>query len=67
MASTDQAALELVKTNFLIRKLGLADGPHLMEAIDTAFEIHGGPEPKVYRAVLYYMLVKQLGRESVYG
>ena len=32
VAGTDAAELETIKTNFLIKKLGLTDGPALMEA-----------------------------------
>lgn len=67
VAASDPAELETVKTNFLIRKLGLADGPQLMDAINAAVETYGRSERNKYRAVVYYMLVKHFGKESVYG
>ena len=36
VAGGQASELETVKNNFLIKKLGLADGPELMEAIDNA-------------------------------
>ncbi|MEM6578014.1 MAG: DUF2853 family protein [Pseudomonadota bacterium] len=59
--------LETVKTNFLIKKLGLEDGPQLMEAIQQVIETYGQSERNKYRAVVYYMLTKHFGKESVYG
>jgi len=67
VAGTQKSELELVKTNFLVKKLGLADGPKLMEAIDTVIETYGKSERNKYRAVVYYMLTKHFGKETVYG
>ena len=59
--------LETVKRNFLIRKLGLKDGPELDEAVASVIETYGRSERNKYRAVVYYMLVKKLGREAAYA
>lgn len=67
VASSQESELETVKQNFLIKKLGLADGPELMEAINKVVEIYGKSERNKYRAVFYYMLTKHFGKESVYG
>ncbi len=67
VAATQESELETVKNNFLIKKLGLADGPQLMEAIKSVLETYGQSERNKYRAVVYYMLVKHFGKESVYG
>lgn len=67
VAGSDPAELETVKTNFLIKKLGLADGPELMDAIDAVIETYGRSERNKYRAVVYYMLVKQFRKEAVYA
>ncbi|PQO24375.1 DUF2853 domain-containing protein [Rhodobacteraceae bacterium WD3A24] len=66
VAATQPGELETVKTNFLMKKLGLEDGPHLMEAIEAALESYGRGERNKYRAVVYYLLVKHFRRESVY-
>ena len=67
VAGSQPAELETVKKNFLMKKLGLAEGPQLMEAIDAAIETYGKSERTKYRAVIYYMLTKKFGKESVYG
>ncbi|WP_368185622.1 DUF2853 family protein [Aestuariibius sp. HNIBRBA575] len=67
VAGSQQSELETVKENFLIKKLGLKDGPELMEAINDAIEVYGKSERNKYRAVFYYMLTKKFGKESVYG
>ncbi len=67
VAAGQEHELETVKNNFLIKKLGLADGPELMQAINKAIETYGKSERNKYRAVVYYMLAKHFGKESVYG
>ncbi len=67
VAATQPSELETVKNNFLIKKLGLADGPQLMEAIKSVLDTYGQSERNKYRAVVYYMLTKHFGKESVYG
>ena len=66
VAATQPGELETVKRNFLVRKLGLSDGPELDEAIDAVIEAYGRSERDKHRPVVYYMLVKHFGRESVY-
>jgi len=67
VAATQQGELETVKNNFLVKKLGLSDGPQLMDAINAVLDTYGQSERNKYRAVVYYMLVKHFGRESVYA
>ena len=67
VAASQPSELELVKNNFLMKKLGLADGPNLMEAIDSVMETYGRSERNKYRPVVYYLLTKHFGKESVYG
>jgi len=67
VAASDKTELERVKTSFLIRKLGLPDGPQLMDAINAVIDTYGRSERSKYRAVIYYMLVRHFGKESVYG
>lgn len=66
VAATQPHEIETVKRSFLIGKLGLEDGPALQEAIDTVIETYGRSERNKYRAVVYYMLTRHFGRESVY-
>ncbi|WP_135502818.1 DUF2853 family protein [Roseovarius aestuariivivens] len=67
VAAGQEHELETVKDNFLVKKLGLADGPQLMDAINQVIETYGRSERNKYRAVIYYMLVKHFGKESVYS
>lgn len=67
VAASQEAELETVKKNFLIKKLGLSDGPELMDAIQSAVETYGRSERNKYRAVMYYLLVKHFGKEAIYG
>ncbi len=67
VAATDPSELETVKRNFLMKKLGLADGPKLMEAINAVIDIYGRSERNKYRAVVYYLLTKHFGKEKIYG
>jgi len=50
-----------------MKKLGLSDSPDLMDAIHKAVETYGKSERNKYRAVVYYMLTKHFGKDSVYG
>ncbi|WBU63864.1 DUF2853 family protein [Paracoccus aerodenitrificans] len=67
VAGTDAEELERVKNNFLIRKLGCADGPELMDAIKKVLNDYGSANRNKYRAVVYYQLTKHFGKESVYS
>lgn len=67
VASSQDHELDTVKNNFLIKKLGLPDGPALMEAINSVVETYGKSERNKYRAVVYYMLTKHFGKEAVYS
>ena len=66
VAASQSSELETVKKNFLMKKLGLPDGDNLMEAIQGAINTYGRSERNKYRAVVYYMLVKNFSKESVY-
>lgn len=67
VSGSDDKELETVKNNFLIKKLGLADSPALMDAINTVIQKYGQSEKNKYRAVIYYMLTKHFGKQSVYN
>ncbi len=62
----DEKELETVKKNYLIKKLGLKDGPQLMDAIKSVLDTYGTSNKNKHRAVVYYMLCKHFNRESVY-
>lgn len=67
VATSQPAELETVKNSFLIKKLGLADGPELDAALEKVTEQYGKSERNKYRPVFYYLLVKHFGKEAVYG
>ncbi len=67
VAASQDGELETVKRNFLMKKLGLADGPELMAAINSVIETYGRSERNKYRAVVYYMLTKHFGKEKVFA
>ena len=66
VSGSDESELETVKNNFLIKKLGLADGPQLGSAISSVMDTYGRSNRNKYRAVVYYMLTKHFGKEAVY-
>ena len=67
VAAGQEHELETVRNNFLIKKLGLSDGPELNDAINQVIETYGRSERNKYRAVVYYMLTKHFGKESAYS
>ena len=67
VAASQPSELETVRLNFLVKKLGLADGPELVKAIDAVMEQYGRSERNKYRPVVYYLLTKHFGKEAVYG
>ncbi len=66
VSGTDEKELNTVKDNFLVKKLGLTDSPELMEAIGSVLEKYGRSEKNKHRAVIYYMLARHFGKESIY-
>ena len=67
VAGTDADELERIRANFLVKKLGLGDGPELLAGLDKAIETYGRSNRNKYRAVVYYLLVVHFGREGVYA
>ncbi|ATA88655.1 DUF2853 family protein [Capnocytophaga stomatis] len=66
VAGSDKTELDRVKQNFLIKKLGLKDGPELDSAIESVIETYGKSNKSKYRAVIYYLLAKHFKKEGVY-
>ena len=67
VSAGDPKELDRVKKNFLVKKLGLADSPKLDEGIQAVVEQYGRSNRKKYRAVFYYLLVKQFRKSKVYA
>ena len=67
VSGSDAKELATVKNNFLIKKLGLEDSSKLDEAINKVVEAIGKSERNKYRAVVYYMLAVEFGKEAIYS
>lgn len=66
VSGTDPSEIETVRNNFLINKLGLSDSPKLDEGINKVLDVYGKSNRNKYRAVVYYLLTKHFGKESMY-
>ena len=67
VAAGDPEEMDRIKKNFLMKKLGLPEGPELDAGMDAMVEKYGRSNRNKQRAVFYYLLVKHFGKESVYG
>jgi hypothetical protein len=67
VSSSDPEELARVKTNYLIGKLGLPDGPELDMAIAEVMEKMGSSNRNKYRANVYALLCKKFGKEDIYA
>jgi hypothetical protein len=67
VSSSDQSELDRVKSNFLIKKLGLPDTPDLDKAIGEVVEQLGKSNTNKYRVLFYYLLVTRFKKESAYS
>ncbi len=66
VSCSQESELDTVKKNFLMKKLGCKDSPKLDEAIQAVCEKLGKSNRNKFRAQFYYLLVKEMGKESVY-
>ncbi|PZQ52108.1 MAG: DUF2853 domain-containing protein [Rhodovulum sulfidophilum] len=67
VAASDPEELARIKENYLMKKLGLADGPELDKGLDAVIETYGRSHPRKHRAVVYYLLTKHFGKEATYA
>ena len=67
VSGSDEAELETVKKNFLIKKLGLSEKDDLDGAIKEVIETFGSSNRNKYRAMFYYLLTKKFKKESVFS
>lgn len=65
VAATDKSEVETVKKNFLMKKLGLPDNAATDEGLAAVLKQYD--DRTKYRAVVYYMLAKHFGKESIYN
>ena len=66
VAASDPKEIATVKKNFLIKKLGLIDNKRTDEGLEKVMAEYGAKARTKYRAVVYYLLAKEFGRESIY-
>ncbi|HRX28077.1 MAG TPA: DUF2853 family protein [Saprospiraceae bacterium] len=66
VSSSDQAELDRVKNNFLVKKLGLANDAKLDAGIKAVVDQLGASNKNKYRAIFYYLLTKHFKKESVF-
>ena len=66
VSGSDSKERETVKNNYLIKKLGLKDSPELDKAIEEVMNQMGSGNRSKYRAVVYSLLAKKFGKESLY-
>ena len=66
VASSSESEIETVKKNFVMKKLGISDESKASEAVNQVLEKYGKSNRNKYRVVIYYLLTKHFGRESLY-
>ncbi len=67
VSGSDPKEVATIKNNFLIKKLGLKEGPELDKGLDAVMEAYGKSNRSKYRAVVYYLLTKEFKKEAVYS
>ncbi|WP_298914481.1 DUF2853 family protein [uncultured Algimonas sp.] len=66
VAASDPKEVETVKRNFLMGKLGLDDSDDLDRRLKKVMDMYAEKSRTKYRAVVYYLLTKEFGKDSVY-
>ncbi len=66
VSGSDESELATVKNNFIKKKLGVKSDADADKALDAVMEQYGKSNRNKYRAVVYYLLTKKLGKESIY-
>lgn len=67
VAASDPEEVARVRQNYLVKKLGLTDGPELDAGIKAVVEQYGSANRNKYRAVMYYLLCVHFKKQSVYA
>jgi hypothetical protein len=67
VSGADQSEKDRVKNNYLIGKLGLADGPALDAAINEVIGQFGSSNKNKHRALFYYLLCVKFGKQGHYA
>lgn len=67
VAASEKDEVTTLKENFVKGKLGITDDAAIDAGVQKAFETMGTSNPRKYRAVLSYLLVKEFGKESLFS
>ncbi|WP_353777789.1 DUF2853 family protein [Winogradskyella sp. 3972H.M.0a.05] len=67
VSASDEKELETVKENFIKNKLGIDDETVADAALNKAMDIYGRSTKNKFRAVVYYLITKELNKESIYN
>ena len=67
VAASDPSELETVKNGFMTKKLGMTDEGAKDAALSKVMDAYKAGGPSKYRAVVYYLLVKETGKESLFS
>ena len=67
VSSSSESEVETVKKNFVMNKLGITDDGEAMQAVNQVLEKYGKSNRNKYRVVVYYLLTKHFGKESLYS
>lgn len=66
VAASSKSEVETVKNNFVMKKLGITDETKADEAVSEVLEKYGKSNRNKYRVVIYYLLTKHFGKESMF-
>lgn len=61
VAASNPQEMDRVRNNFCKKKLGMTDDAKIDAAMAKAVETYGSANRNKYRAVMYYLLAKDLG------
>ncbi|MGA8855113.1 MAG: DUF2853 family protein [Christiangramia sp.] len=67
VSASSESEVETVKKNFVMKKLGITDEGKVNEAVNQVLEKYGKSNRNKYRVVVYYLLTKHFGKESLYN
>lgn len=67
VSASDEKECNTVKENFIAKKLGVTDADTADAALNKAMDTYGRSTKNKYRAVVYYLITKDLNKESIYN
>lgn len=67
VSASSESECETVKNSFIKNKLGVSDSAKADAALNKAMDTYGRSTKNKYRAVVYYLITKELKKESVYN